>query len=142
MATAAVSSKFTIVDVVAGVAITATSAQRRLDFQRLPVAGFAAYGTVRTVQAETRLCIVVEAPFTPINGCMAGCTVLAEAALVRLVFAMAGVAVLGGISKNFLFMARRALRIRVLAEQWEARQVMIEEHVLAPGLVIVAVIAR
>ena len=71
MAAAAVSSKFTVVDIVTGVAIAATAAKRRLNIQRLPVAGFAADGAVRTVQAEAGLSIVVKAPFGPVNGRMA-----------------------------------------------------------------------
>ena len=142
VAAAAVSSKFTVVDIVTGMAIAATAAERRLDVQRLPVAGLAADGAVRAVEAESGLCVVVKAPFRPVDGRMTQRAVLAKAAVMWLVFAVAGVAVFGGISKNLCFVTSRALGVRVLAEQRESRQVMIEENVLGPGFVIVAVVAR
>jgi len=67
MASAAVGTELSVMDVVARVTIAAPSAEPYLQFQGLPVAGIAFHGTVRTVENKCGLRVVVEAPLGPVD---------------------------------------------------------------------------
>ena len=68
MAPTAIEAELTVVNVVGAMAIIAMATQLHLDFERLPMAGFAFRIAVRTVKGERRLLVVIEAPPGPFDG--------------------------------------------------------------------------
>lgn len=142
MAPAAVGTELSVVDIVARVAIAAATAQISLRFQFLPMAGLATDGAVCSVEHEWSLGVVVKTPFCPVDRRVTRRAVIWESFFVRVVVCMAATAGLGCIPKDLRFVAGCAFGIRVLAEQREACQVVIEEHIFAPGDVVVTITAQ
>ena len=93
------------------------------------------------IQLEMRARVVFEIPGLPAVGVVARRTVLAEPGLVGIVFAVAGRAVRLRIFIGRAGMAVLARGCGMRTEQGEARQVMLELHLLAPTAFIVAALA-
>jgi len=141
MAPPAVGAKLPVMDVVARVAIAAAAAQIHLDFKGLPVTGVAADGAMRAVEQERSLCVVIKAPLRPVDRRMAHCAIIGESIVVRIVVCVTGAAVLRCVPEYLRLVAGRTIGVKMLAEQWEMRQVMIEKQVLLPRVLIVTICA-
>lgn len=72
---------------------------------------------------------------------MAHRTIIRKPIPVGVVFCMTSATVLRRITEYLRLVAGRTFGISVFAEEWEMRQVMIEEYVFLPGLFIVAIAA-
>ena len=132
MATAAVGSELTVVDVIGTMTVCAVPAQARLCSERLPMAAFARDVRVSTVEREAGLLVVIEPPLLPIDRVVAECTILAEAPFVRVVLTMATDAVFGGVTKYVRFVTLAAIRLRMFAQQREAGEIVVEEDIILP----------
>lgn len=105
------------------------------------MAGLAIELAVLALELVVGLGVMIEFPYTPAIGVMAGGTTLAERVLVNVVLLVAGVTVEGihlvaGVQVAFL--ARHRC---VQADERKASHVMIEDHPLIPSLFIVAAVA-
>lgn len=141
MAACAVGPELTVVNIVRFVAIGAAASKPHLHVQRLPVAGLALDALMRALESESRLHVVIEDRLLPPDRVVTNGTSVAEAAAVGVVVAMAFDALLRCIAKDVRLMAILALALLVLAEQGEAGQPVIEEDVVLPRRLVVAVLA-
>jgi len=116
MASTAVESELSVVDIVAGMAVGAAPAKFHLGMQRLPVAGIAANGAVSAVQHKRCLRVVVEAPLGPVDRRMASRAIVRETITVRVVVRVAGAAFFRGVAKYLGLVTGRTFRVRMLAE--------------------------
>lgn len=139
MATATVRPELTIVDVVGTMAICTVSTEARLRSEFLPVTALTRDVRVRAVEREAGLCVVVEQPLLPVDRVMAQCTIFAEAPLVGVTLTVATDAVLGRIAEHVRRVALAAVGFRVPAEQREAGEIVVEEDVVLPRRLAVAV---
>ncbi len=105
------------------------------------MAGFAGDVGVGSGQGEVGLGVVVEEPCMPIDRVMAQRAVGPETPLVRFFVLMTGVALGRRIDVNVRLVARAAIRVRVPSEQRETGEVVIEEKILRPVDLAVAVVA-
>ncbi len=136
----AIRSKFAVMDVVQLMTVRAVTTQLRMGSQWSAMAGLAGNLRMRPVQDKARLQVVVEEPLLPVNRVVACRTVRAETAFVRVVRRMAVHALLRSIAEHVRFMAVAAVDIRVFAKEWEARQVVVEEHAFLPRRFVVTVV--
>lgn len=110
--------------------------------QRLPVTAFTANIRVRAVEREIRLCLVIEAPLQPVDRNMTLPARFPEASFVRVTLTVTADAVFLGVLENVRVVASIALLIGMNAEQWESRQIVVEEDVVRPCMFVVAVKAK
>ena len=86
MAPSAVGAELSVMDVVAGVTITAATTQSHLDIERLPMTGVAADRAVGAIEHEAGLRVVIERPLRPVDRRVTHCAVIRKAITVRVVF--------------------------------------------------------
>lgn len=139
MATLAVRAELAVVNVVGQVAIRAVAAETCLAIEFPSMTGLAGGVTVCTCQGKAGLRVVIEHPFRPRDGVMTQAAITAEIASMRIVFAMTICAFLRCVTEYVRFVARTALRVVVLTQQRKARQPVVEEQIVLPGLLVVAV---
>lgn len=96
---------------------------------------------VSALEHEARLDVVIKEPEIPGDRVMARVTVVGENAIVVVVLNVAADTRLIRIDIDLGFMAIDAFNISVLAEQWKARQVMIEKWCVLPEDFVMAVAA-
>lgn len=96
---------------------------------------------VRAVKYEIGLAVVVELPFGPVHRVMACGTVVVVSTLMRVFLEVTVDAYRGRVTKHMRFVAGLALLVGMLAQQREARQIVIEEHIVLPGRFVVAIAA-
>ena len=126
MATATIRAKFTIVDVVRTMTVTAAVTSPLHRCQRTAVTVIASDIQVSAVYFEAGLYIVIKQPQVPGYRVMAGLTVVLKFASVRIVIKVAADALGASFGKHLGFMAGLALEIAMLSQKRESRQVMIE----------------
>ncbi len=97
---------------------------------------------VRAKQRKRCLRIVIEKPGRPVDRVVAQTARVAEPALVPVVIAMAIDTSHRGVPEHLRCMTCNALLAAVSAQQREPGQVVIEEQVVGPAELVVAVIAR
>ena len=141
MAASAVEAEFAVVHVVGTVTIAAALAELRMCAQGLPMAMVAGHRGVRTQQREICLRIVIEAPLLPVDGVVTGGAVVVEATFVGIVVPMAVDAGGRRIAEDLRPVAVLALGLCVRTQQREPGQPMIEEDVLLPVGLVVALLA-
>src|SRR5262245_52147845 len=88
------------------------------------MAGRARDSFVRALERETGHCRVIERCSAPVDRRMAACTSRAERTVVGVFVRVTIAAGCSGIMERRRRMARRALKRRVLAEQWERNEPM------------------
>ncbi len=136
----AIRSKFAVMDVVQLMTVRAVTTQLRMGSQWSAMAGLAGNLRMRPVQDKARLQVVVEEPLLPVNRVVACRAVRAESAVVRVVCCMAVHALLRCVAEHMRIMAVAAVNVRVLAQERETRQVVVEEYVVLPRRFVVAVV--
>ena len=141
MATPAIRAELSVVNIIGAMTVAAAAAKTRHRGKRLPVAVIATNSCVRAVQREIGLHIVIELPLQPVNRVVARGAVVLEATVVRIVLAMTIHTIPRRILEYVRLVTRIAFLAAVLAEQREACQVVIEEHVFRPRYIVVAVLA-
>lgn len=139
MATFAVRAELTVVNIVGQVAIRTVAAELCLAVEFPSVTGRTGGVTVCARQGKVGLRVVIEHPVRPRDGVMTQGAVTAEIASVCIVLAMTICALLRRVTEHMRFVARIAFRIVVLAQQRKARQPVVKEQVVLPGLLFVAV---
>ena len=142
MAPAAVGTKLSAMDIVARVTIVAASAELHLHFQFLSVASFAANELVCAVKNESSLGVVIKAPLSPVDRCVAHAAVVRETVVMGIIVHVATRAIFRRVAKDLRLVAGSALGVRVRTQKRETSQVVIEEDVLLPRNIIVAVTAH
>ena len=141
MAAATVGAELAIVNVVGTVTIAAARAEPLHSGQVRPVAALAGHGFMRALEREIGQQVVIEHPGRPFHRVVTRGAVVAETAIVRVVFEMAIDARLGRVAEDVGFMAIRALGVGMCAEERESREVVVEKYVLVPGRFVVAILA-
>ena len=139
MTAAAVEAELTIVNIVRAVTVGTAAAQPGLCGQGTSVTAVASNLEMRTLQDEVRLTVVIELPLQPVHGVVAQGTVFREAVRVRVVFTVTLGALRGRVAEYMGIVARVALLVSVRAQQRETCQPMVEEHLVGPGVLVVAV---
>lgn len=139
MTAAAVGSELTVVNVIGTMTVRAVLAQARLRGKRLPVTALARDVCVCTVKRETRLLVVVEQPLLPVDRVVAQPAILAEATVVRVVFAVATEAVFRCVAKYVRLVALAAVGFRVFTKQRKPGEVVVEKDIVLPRRFTVAV---
>ena len=139
MTAGAVGTELSIMNVIRLVAVGAVAAQAHLCCQRLPVARFAVDPHVRAFEFKCGLHVVIKYPLPPFDRVVTEGAAFAEASVMGVVLAMAIDALLRCITEHVRIMAILAFTFRVLAQQRETGQAVIEENVVLPGQLIVAV---
>lgn len=132
MTTAAVEAELAIVNVIGAMAIGTAAAESRLLRQGAPVTALATDITVRAVENEAGLRIVIELPLRPVDRVMAQRAILIETACMGVHFAVAVDTVLWRVAKDLRFMAGIAFRLGMRTEQWKPGQAVVEEDVVLP----------
>ena len=130
MAASTIGSEFSIMNVIGQVAVGTVASEACLCRQGLPVTGLAVDPRMGAFEFERGLRIVVENPLLPVDRVVAERALLAEAPIMRIVFAMAIDALLGRIAEDMRIVALVALLLRVFSQQGEASQIVVEEHVV------------
>jgi len=136
---AAVEAEFAVMNVVRLMTVGASASEPRLSGEWSPVTGVAMHFEMRTLQCEVCLPVVIKLPLQPIDRVVAECAILRESIGVRVAVAMAFSTLGGCVAENMGFVACVALLVSVRAEQRKARQAMIEEDLVRPGILVVAV---
>ena len=139
MTASAVRPEFSIMNVIRLVAVGTVTPQSLLHCQRLSVAGLAINAGMRAPQLEVRLDVVIEERLPPVDRVVTQHASLAEAPIMGVAVPVAFDALLGGIAKHVRVMAIPAFPVRVLSEERESGESMIEEHVVLPRRLVVAV---
>ena len=139
MASAAVEAEFTIVDVVGTMAVGAAASEPHLSRDRAAVAGLARHVAMRARQLEVGLRVMVELPLQPVHRVVAQSAGIREAAGVRIDFGMTFAAFGRCFFEYVCLVTGVAIGLRVFAEPRESRQIMVEEHVLCPCDLVVAI---
>jgi hypothetical protein len=123
--------------------MAAATGGRKIDFlfHRDPMAADTGETLVRAIQNIVRLLTVVEDPQCPAIRVVASAAVGPEASTVLIVPFMTIDACFGGILVSGRKMAFFAWDYGMQANQWKARQVVIEEYLFTPRLLVVTVIA-
>ena len=141
MATPAVRAELSVMNIICAMTVAAAAAEARHRGKRLAMAAIAADTGVCAIQRESRLQIVIELPLQPVNRVVARGTVVLEATVVRIVFAVTIHTIFWRILEYVRLVTRIAFLVAVLSKQWETCQVVIKKHVLRPRNIIVAVLA-
>jgi len=128
-------------NIIGAVTVTAAATETRHRGKRLSMAVIATNSCVRAVQREIGLYIVIELPLQPVNRVVARGAVVLEATVVRIVLAVTIHTFLRRILEYVRLVTGIAFLATVLAEQREACQIVIKEHVLRPRHIVVAVLA-
>ena len=141
MTSGTVEAEFPVVYVVSPVAVAAAASKFAQCRQRLTMAIVALSRDMGTIQREVRLSVVVELPFNPVHRVMTGGTVFVVTTLMRIFFEMAIHACRRGIAKYVGLVAGITFLVGVSAQQRKASQVVIEEYIVLPGILVVAILA-
>jgi len=141
MATPAIRAELSVVNIIGAMTVAAAAAKTRHRGKRLAMAALAADAGVRAVQWEACLQIVIELPLQPVNRIVARGAVVLEATVVRILLAVAIHTIFGCILEYVRLVTRIAFLAAMLAEQWEACQIVIKKHVFWPRYIVVAVLA-
>ena len=139
MALPAIRAELTVMNIVASVAVGTLLAETCLGRHRASVTSLAGNFGVRTVERELRLRVVIEAPLLPVHRVVTGGASVVEPAIVIVVLPMAVDTLFRRVSEHMCLVAVATLRIVVLAKERETSQVMIEEDIVFPSALIVAV---
>ena len=87
---------------------------------------------VRSIKPKVRLYVVIECPYLPGNGVVAGVAALMEIAVVRVVLTVAGHTIAVFMAERLRSMAVLASVFLVQAKEGKAGQVVIEKHGILP----------
>ena len=136
---AAVETEFTVVDIIRTMTIGAPASKPGLRRQRPAVTAGAANFEMCALQGKVCLPVVVKLPLQPVHRVVTEGAVLRKAILVRIGFAMAFDALRRRVAEHMRFMARVALLVRVRAQQRKAGQAVVEEDLVRPGILVVAI---
>jgi hypothetical protein len=145
MATAAVSSKLSVMNVMRAVARAATSVDGFYSFQRATMTFIAANAEVGSRNRKFRLQVVIESYLVPGNRVMALPACPIKVTAMRIFFFVAGNAFRLGVPKGLVRMAINAFFLAVLAEQWKRSQFMVKKHRILPvnfGMAVLALCAE
>jgi len=129
-----------VVRVVLGVAAVAVRCLRDAVRHLRLVAGMAVEPGVRAGQRELRLPVVIETPDRPAVGIVTCVAIGSEASLVQGVLMAAGAGA-RRVLEGFRAMALIAADLRVTADQWKSRQIVVECDRLAPARLFMALLA-
>ena len=141
MAAPAIRAELSVVNIIGAMTVAAAAAKTRHRGKRLAMAAIAADAGVRAGQWKLRLQIVIELPLQPVNRIVARGAVVLEATVVRILLAVAIHTIFGCILEYVRLVTRIAFLAAMLAEQWEACQIVIKKHVFWPRYIVVAVLA-
>ena len=140
MATSTIETELSVVNIVGPVAVPTATAHALHCCKRLPVAGVA--GRVGVCAFQRKVCpkAVIELPGEPVDRVVAGAAIVREPTSVRVVVTMTFDAKFGRITEHMSFVAVPAFRFRMPAKQWKTGEIVIEEHVILPGRLVVAIV--
>jgi len=142
MAPATIESELSVMNVIGTMTVVAAAAELYLDRHRLPMTGFALRIAMRTVERKTGLLVVIETPLRPVDRRVAEYAVIGKPVSVGVLRLVTRHAVRGCVSKPLRFVAGRTFGVAMLAEQREPGKAMIEEDILGPRLLVMAVLAN
>lgn len=142
MTAATIETELSVVYIVRPVAVAAAIPESFHSGQRLPMAALTFRVAMRAVERKIGTQIVIELPGEPVHRVVTVAACVRVATLMRIILAMAVDAVFRCIAEHVRLVAAFAVRFRMLAEQRETRQVVIEEYIVLPGGFVVAVVAN
>ena len=139
MASAAVEAELAIVNIIGTMAVGAAASEPHLSRDWAAVAGLARHVAMRAGEFEVSLRVMVELPLQPVDRVVTQSAVVREPAGMRIDFGMTFAALDRCLLEYMCLVTRVAFSFCVFAEPRESRQVMVEEHVLRPCDLVVAV---
>ena len=141
MTAGAVEAEFPVVYVVRTVAIATAAPKLAQRSQRLPMTVGTGNRGMRAVEQKICLAVVVELPLVPVHGVVTVGTIVAVATLMRIFLEMTVHACRRRIAEYAGLVAGSAILAGVYAQQWKARQIVVEEYIVFPGVLVMAVSA-
>jgi hypothetical protein len=133
MASLAVVTEFTVMHVIAAVASAAGIADLDINRHRARMAGLATKFPVCSIDLEPGLPVVIELPDRPVGRAVTGTAIRAELLLVNIFVTMAVETRLRRVAETGCFVAIRAYRITVSADEWKHGKAMVEQNAVRPA---------
>lgn len=119
--------------------VRTAAAQPGLCGQRSSVTGVARHVEMCTAQLEVRLTVVIELPLQPVNGVVAQGTVLRKAVCVRVFLTVAFGTLDRCVAENMRIMTCITLFVGMCSQERETRQAVVEEDLVRPRILGMAV---
>jgi hypothetical protein len=145
MAATAISTEFTVMNIIRPVTAKTTTIDTLHFWQSTAVAVVASDARMSALENEIRLHIVIESPDIPCDRVVAAAAFSIEVITMRIVLLVTGNTIRVGIRKNLGSVAVIAFRFTMWAKAWEAGQIVVEEYRVLPinlGMAILALCAE